>query len=49
MARGLPEGLVSNRVEVSDEIERVDKVEAEDVQKLWRGMRPFQKKLFFHD
>ena len=40
MARGLPEGLVSNRVGVSDEIERVDRVEAEDVQKLWRGTMP---------
>lgn len=48
MARGLPEGLVSNRVEVRDEIERVDKVEARDVQKLWRGTQLEEKDLLLH-
>ena len=38
MPGGLPEGLVSNKEVVSGEIRRVDRVEAEDVQKLWRGM-----------
>ena len=37
MPGGLPEGLVSNKEEVSGEIQRVDRVEAEDVQRLWRG------------
>ncbi|KAL2043988.1 hypothetical protein N7G274_003508 [Stereocaulon virgatum] len=36
MPGGLPEGLVSNKAVVSGEIRRVDRVEAEDVQKLWR-------------
>ena len=37
MPGGLPEGLVSTKEVVSGEIERVDRVEAEDVQKLWKG------------
>ncbi len=37
MPGGLPQGLVSNKDVVSGEIERVDRVEAEDVQKLWKG------------
>ena len=37
MPGGLPEGLVSTKEAVSGEIERVDRVEAEDVQKLWKG------------
>ncbi|KAK0513363.1 hypothetical protein JMJ35_004349 [Cladonia borealis] len=32
----LPQGLVSTKEVVSGEIERVDRVEAEDVQKLWK-------------
>ena len=37
MPGGLPQGLVSTKEVVSGEIERVDRVEAEDVQKLWKG------------
>ena len=33
----LPEGLVSTKEVVSGEIERVDRVEAEHVQELWKG------------
>ena len=38
MPGGLPQGLVSTKEAVSGEIERVDRVEAEDVQKLWKGI-----------
>ena len=37
MPGGLPQGLVSTKEVVSGEIESVDRVEAEDVQKLWKG------------
>ena len=37
MPGGLPPGLVSTKEVVSGEIEQVDRVEAEDVQKLWKG------------
>ena len=40
MPGGLPQGLVSTKEVVSGEIERVDLVEAEDVQKLWKGTVP---------
>jgi len=45
MARGLPEGLVNNRVGLSEEIKSVDRVDAEDVQKLWRGTMPPSRSL----
>ena len=38
MPGALPEGLVSTKEVVSGVIERVDRVEAEHVQELWKGI-----------
>lgn len=37
MVEGLPEGLITNKENVADEIQRLYDVEVEDVIKLWKG------------
>lgn len=40
MADGLPEGLVVHRQGLTGEIDRVDRVEPEDIAQLWKGTSP---------
>lgn len=42
-AEGLPEGLVSNKEGVQPADEGDDRVEAEQVAYLWRGIAPLQE------
>ena len=37
MADGLPEGLVIHSQGITEEIDRVDRVEPEDIAQLWKG------------
>lgn len=39
MARGLPEGLVTTSDGVQADIESFDRVDVEDVVRLWKGVR----------
>lgn len=38
MADGLPEGLVVHSQGLTGEIDRVDRVESEDIAQLWKGI-----------
>lgn len=40
MADGLPEGLVTHSQGITGEIDRVDRVEPEDIAQLWKGTYP---------
>ena len=37
MAEGLPEGLITNSDSITEEIERTDHIDIEDITRLWRG------------
>ncbi len=37
MAEGLPEGLVVTNEAVTGDIQRVDRIDVEDIRKLWLG------------
>ncbi len=38
MPEGLPEGLVTTKVEVRGELESVDRVDVDDIARLWKGI-----------